>query len=537
MPTDSPTSQPRATDSLGRVGLPMSIASLAAQRWDAIVVGAGHNGLTCAAYLARAGQRVLVLEARERVGGACTLEEPWPGYRVSPCAYVAGLLHPLVLRELGLYEHGLRWTPASGGLFVPFDDGTCIQLWDDEARCVEAIRRFAPADVAGWQAMQALVQRVADRIRPPDMNDMWIGPAPTQAQIADRLGGDREALALLFEWSMADLVERFLSDERLQLAYLGQGTIGTFASPFDPGTAAIYFHHYCGRMHPEHLGSWGYIEGGMGMVSFILCDIARAAGATVAAGVPVGAIVPGQGVELADGTRIDAPVVVSNADPRATLGLLGGAADPAWRAQVLAVPQESCVVKFNAALSELPNLRARPGLWQPHHQATLNTPLSKDEWRAGYAAARAGQLPARLWCEIYLQTAYDSSVAPAGRHTMSVLAQYVPYRFAEGDWETRRDEVGRRVLEALGRFCSNIPDVVLESDVLGPPDVERRLGLTGGHIFHGECLPAYLWDRRLAARTPMAGMFLCGAGTHPGGSVIGVNGRNAALEVIGTPRA
>jgi phytoene dehydrogenase-like protein len=524
---DSPTAAV-----MGRVGLPEPVRALAARRWDVIVVGAGHNGLACAAYLARGGKRVLVLEARDQVGGACTLEEPWPGVRMSPCAYVAGLLHPLVTRELDLKGHGFRWTPAAGGMFVPFEDGSSIQLWEDDDRCEEEIRRFAPRDLEGWRAMKAVKDRLRDALRPDSADDIWIGPSPTREAIERRLAGDADARGLLFEWSMIEMVERYLTDERLQIAYLGQGVIGTNASPYDAGTASVLFHHASGRMEGLE-GTWGYVEGGMGMVSFLLCDIAREAGATVATGVPVARIVPGEGVELDSGERIRAPSIVSNADPRRTLALLDGAADAGWAAQVRAIPIEGVTAKVNMTLTELPNFTARPGTREPHHTGQVNTPLTKQEWRDYHRMANEGILPPRTWSELYLQTVFDPSVAPDGVHTLSVFAQYVPHRFREGSWDTRREEVGRTVVGSIARFCSNLPGAITALEVLGPPDIERRVGLTGGHIFQGEILPDYMWDRRLQARTPMPGMFLCGAGTHPGGSVIGINGRNAAMEVLG----
>jgi phytoene dehydrogenase-like protein len=523
---------------LGEIGLPVPVRELAAKTWDAIIVGAGHNGLACAAYLARAGKRVLVVESRARVGGACTIEEPFPGVRMSPCAYLAGLLHPLVVEELELPRRGYVWTPAVNGLFVPFLDGSSIQLWDDDDRCEEEVRALAPADVEGWRAMGDVIRRLRDALRPAGgasasgaSRDMWIGEAPSREQIEDRLGDDAEAKAVLFDWSMAEFVERYIQDERLQCAYLGQGVIGTNASPFDKGTASIRFHHSSGRLGGM-AGMWGYVRGGMGMVSFYFCDAAREAGATVISGVPVARILPGEGIELESGERIHAPIVISNADPRRTLGLLGAGANPAWRAQVERVPIEGCTVKLNVHLSELPNFTARPGVNEPHHYGQINAPLTKDEWKAGFVAARRGELPEHLWCELYFQSAHDPSIVPAGQHTMSVFAQYVPYKFAHGSWDERRDEVRALAMKSLARFASNIPDAVIDAQVLGPPDIEQKVGLTGGHIFQGECLPEYMWANRLAARTPMEGVYLCGAATHPGGSVIGINGRNAAMAVL-----
>ncbi|MGD0629561.1 MAG: NAD(P)/FAD-dependent oxidoreductase [Terracidiphilus sp.] len=518
-------------DVRGKIGLPVPIRELAAKTWDVIVVGAGHNGLACAAYLARAGQRVLVVESRARVGGACTIEEPFPGVRMSPCAYLAGLLHPVVLEELGLSRRGYVWTPAVNGLFVPFLDGSSIQLWDDDDRCAEEVRALAPGDVEGWRAMSDVIRRLRDRLRPAGEGDVWIGEPPTREQIEERLGDDPEAKSVLFDWSMAEFVERYLQDERLQIAYLGQGVIGTNASPFDAGTASIRFHHSSGRLGGM-AGMWGYVRGGMGMVSFYFCDAAREAGATVVSAVPVEKIVPGEGIELEGGERISARIVVSNADPRRTLTMLGGDADEGWRAQVERVPMEGCTVKLNVHLRELPNFTARPGVNEPHHYGQINAPLTKQEWKAGFAAARRGELPDHLWCELYFQSAHDRSIVPRGEHTMSVFAQYVPYKFAQGSWDERRDEVRALAIKSLRRFCSNIDSAVIDAQVLGPPDIEQKVGLTGGHIFQGECLPPYMWANRLSARTPMQGVYLCGAATHPGGSVIGINGRNAAMAVL-----
>lgn len=516
---------------LGELGLPAPLRELASRAWDAIIIGAGHNGLACAAYLARAGKRVLVLEARARVGGACTIEEPFPSVFMSPCAYLAGLLHPLIIDELNLPERGFKWTPAINGLFVPFLDGSSIQLWDDDDLCEAEVRRFSPNDVAGWHAMNDVIRRLRDKLRPANDQDIWLNPAPTHEEIETRLGNDDEARHLLFDWSMADFVSRYITDERLQSAYLGQGVIGTNASPFDPGTASIRFHHASGRLGGMP-GMWGYVQGGMGMVSFFLCDAAREAGAVIATGVPIAQIIPGEGVLLEGGERIHAPIVISNADPRRTLTLLGNHADPTWRNQVQRVPIEGCTVKLNVLLNELPNFTARPGINEAHHYGQINAPLTHEEWRSAFAASRRGELPDHLWCELYFQSAHDATIAPPDQHTMSVFAQYVPYTFANGTWDTRREDVKRVALKSLARFCSNIDTAVLDVQALGPPDIEQKVGLTGGHIFQGDCLPAHMFANRLTTRTPMPGVYLCGAATHPGGSVIGINGRNAAMAVL-----
>lgn len=520
-----------AASQLGLIGLPTPVRELAGRSWDAVIIGAGHNGLTCAAYLARAGKSVLVLEARERIGGACTAEEPWPGVRMSPCAYLCGLLHPLVIAELQLEQRGFEWSPASNGLFVPFLDGSSVQLFDDDDACESEIRKLSPRDVQGWRAMGSVIGRLRDALRPLGDRDVWIGEAPSEEEIETRLGNDEEARQLLFHWSMAEFVERYLEDERLQIAYLGQGVIGTNASPFDPGTASIRFHHSSGRLGGSP-AAWGYVTGGIGMVSFLICDAAREAGAVVAAGVPVAEILPGKGVRLEGGELMRSRVVVSNADPKATLRLLGQHADTGWADKVNGIAMEGCTVKANVLLRELPDFRARPGTPAPHHLGQINTPLTKAEWRKSYSAARRGDLPPLLWTELYFQSTRDRTIVPDGLHTMSVFAQYVPYKLRLGDWDSQRAEVRELILRSLARFCGNIPECIVDMEIMGPPDIEKRVGLTGGHIFQGECLPENMWWRRLSSRTPMRGVYTCGAGTHPGGSVIAINGRNAAMAIL-----
>lgn len=505
---------------------------LSSSVWDAIVVGAGHNGLTCAAYLAKAGKKVLVLEARTRLGGAATIAEPFPGYTMGPCAYLAGLLHPSIIAELQLEKRGFHWTPATAGMFVPFLDGRSIQFWDDDEKCNQEIKAFAPQDLAGFQAMSALKARVRDKLRPDGPQDIWLDPFPTREKIEDRLGDDPLAKKLLFEWSMAEMLDHFLTDEHLRIALLGQGVIGTNAGPLDKGTASVHFHHASGRMGGMP-GQWGYVRGSMGMVSRLIAEAAVEAGATIEIGVPVARIVPGTGVELECGTSIKSYHVICNADPQVALKLIGREVDQTWADQVNAVPIQGCTVKCNVALRELPNFRARPGTNEIHHRGQINTPLNHKQWQNSFETMRRGELPDDIWTELYFQSVHDSTVAPPGMQTMSVFAQYVPYQFHDGtSWDDMRSTVEKRVIGVLARFCSNLPDAIEHIQVLGPPDIEKEVGLTGGHIFQGECLPDYMWEKRLQAKTPMPGFYLCGAATYPGGSVMGVNGRNAAVVVL-----
>ena len=515
---------------LGAVGLPAPLADLAARRWDVVVVGGGHNGLACAAYLARAGRSVLVLERRERVGGACTLEQPFPdpAWLVSPCAYLVGLLHPLVIDELGLRRHGYRVHLADPHLWCPFDDGTSLTVWNDRARTAASVAALSPGDVEGFFAYEDLFARIRTALRAGE-RDTWLGDSPTRDEIEVLLGHDREAVEVVFEASIADVVERHVRDERLRTALHGQGVIGSAAGPRDPGTAAIHLMHGMGTLEGAP-GVWGYVEGGMGRVSFALAEAAMEAGAVVASGVAVGAVVPGEGVRLEGGELVRAAAVVSNADPKRTLALVEGDVPAPWRSRVEAWRSEGATVKLNCGLGRLPAFpAARPG--EQPHRAMVTISGGVDATQAASRAARRGE-PAPEWCELYFHTAYDPSIAPAGRHTMSVFAQYAPYRLAEGDWESRREEIGDRVLASVARFAPDVVDVVEHRQVLGPPDIEARVGLTGGHIFQGECLPDQMWDRRFGPRTPVPGLYLCGAATHPGGSVIAANGRNAAMAVL-----
>jgi phytoene dehydrogenase-like protein len=500
---------------------PIAPDDLTGRVWDAVIVGGGHNGLTAAAYLARAGRSVVVLERRSQLGGACTLERPFRDARaiVSPCAYLVGLLDRTVVAELDLARHGYRVTLADPNLWCPLPDGRTVAQYLDPARTAEHLRGqgFSARDVEGVVAYEELFDRLRLALRGGE-RDAWADASPSREELVELTGDDA---GVLFEDSVADVLARYVQDPDLQAALVGQGVIGTMAGPRDPGSAAIHLMHSMGEVEGVG-GAWGYVEGGMGRVSAALAAAAAEAGAVLAVDAPVASVLPGDGVVLESGERILGRAVVSNADPKRLLGMLADA--PAGFAdRVAAWRTDSPVVKLNALLGRLPTWTAAAEGERPE-RAMISITAGVDGMQAAADACRAGTA-AVGFCELYVHTAYDASIAPPGRHMLSVFAQYAPYG-------TDTAAAGELVLEAIAEHAPDIRDCIEELEVLAPQDIEARIGLTGGHIFQGEALPDQMWDRRWAPRTGIDGVYLCGAATHPGGSVIALNGRNAAMAVL-----
>jgi phytoene dehydrogenase-like protein len=449
---------------------------------------------------------------------------------MSPCSYVVGLLDERIIEDLQLHKRGYEYYVADPQMWVPFDDGTAFGQWLDEDRTIQSLKDLGMSakNISGYQAYEALFDTMRLRLR-KGARDTWVGDSPTRDELEALLGHDKFMIDVLFEASISDVLDEFVTDQRLKDALFGQGVIGTFAGPHDPGTASIKLMHYAGEL--DGLGGvWGYVKGGMGMISFAIADAAAEAGAVLATGVPVASVLPGRGVELEDGTFIGADTVISNADPKTLLRLLEPDSVPAdYRERIESWDIRSPVVKFNAALNRLPSWTAAPG-------ETFMARGMVDVTHGLDAAQRAFELcakgePAVGFGEIYVQTVHDPSPAPAGKHLMSVFGQYAPYDLV-GGWEARRHEVSEQFINLISDFAPDFRDCIDESEVLGAPDIESRIGLTGGHIFQGEVRPDQMWQNRLTPRTPIAGVYLCGAATHPAGSVIATNGYNAAQAVL-----
>ena len=505
--------------------------------YDVIVVGAGHNGLVCAAYLARSGLKVVVLERSDRVGGACVTEEPWPGFRISTASYSLSLLAPDIVADLGL---DLDVRAKDPELFAPFPDGGGLVLPLDAVARRDAIARVSPQDAEAYPKFVELFEEASKRLRP-----LLTFPATRkQARRAFRQSAVEGLFKKTVDGSIAELCEEYFESDLLQGLMASQGIIGSAAGPRTPGSAYIYLHHAFGLAAGEP-GAWGFVRGGMGAITAALADVVRASGGEIRTEASVAQVKfearrRVAGVVLESGEEIEAHTVCSNADPKRTLGLLADAGlPPEFVEDVNLLPTEGTVVKVNCALGALPRFTGmgdarEPG---PEHLGTITISPSIDYLERACAAAAEGRPAEEMFCEAWIQTASEPELAPAGKHTLSVFAQYAPYTLAEGTWDQRREEIGDLVMSTLERYAPGLTDLVEGRMVLGPPDLEARFGLTGGNIFHGEILPDWLFDKRPTAtwhrhRWPVAGLYLCGSGAHPGGGVCGAPGRNAARSVL-----
>ena len=526
--------------------------------YDAIVVGAGHNGLVTAGYLARAGWSVLVLERRAIVGGACVTEEAFPGYQVSTAAYLVSLMQERVVRDLELRRFGYDVLPKDPAYFAPYLDGRHLFMYADQQRTCAELARFSRHDAERYPAYEEFIERMARFVEP-----MLLEAPPN---VPPRTPGDMSALSKLayrtlrrsprqigelvrmFTGSAREILDDWFESDELKLALATDGVIGTNGGPGSPGTAYVLLHHVMGGVGGVR-GLWGFVKGGMGALTMALRRSAEAYGARVETGAEVSSIDVRNGrilgVTLADGQEHHAYTVVSNADPKRTfLRMLDRAQlPPEFVSQVEEYRCEGASFKINLALGELPNYRACPGTRQgPQHRGTTHICQSLDALEQAWDEAKFGAPSREPLLEITIPTAYDPSLAPEGKHVMSIFAQYAPYRLADGVWESaRKAAFVDRVIGLLERYAPNIRGAIEHVHALSPLDLESEYGLTGGNIFHGDLRPDQLFALRPVAgwaryATPIAGLYLCGSGTHPGGGVTGAPGHNAAKVILRSRR-
>ncbi len=501
--------------------------------YDAVVIGAGHNGLACAALLARAGRSVAVFERAGNLGGAAVSETGvWPGYTLSTASYVCSLLDPWLVEELDLRSHGLSYYRKDPYAFTPLLDGRSLLLGSDRAATEREIAGFDPRDVDGFAAYVKRTDRLGKALF-----DSFSDDEP-------RFERFDAATQALLRGSAAALVERYVTTPVLAAMLANDGLIGTNLGPRDAGTGYVLAHHLAGRFVGAQ-GAWAFVRGGMGSISQALASVARAHGAEIFPNAAVTKILTDErgsarGLEIRGDERIGeatvlARAVISNAHPRTTfLDLLDESAlDDSFRQRLDDWKTVGPSLKLNLALGELPNFTCRPGTNpQPHHRATIHVAPSIDYLQSAYEDARTRGESAEPLIECFLQTPTDPSLAPPGKHILSIFAQYYPYDRAGGWTAAKREAAADKIVAILSRVAPNLAGAIEHRQILAPPDLEARFGLVGGHIFHGELLPDQIYERRFATRAPVRNLYLCGSGAHPGGCVSGFPGKRAANAVL-----
>lgn len=524
-----------------------------AHKWDVVVIGGGHNGLVTAAYLAKAGRTVLVLERRELVGGCSVTEELWPGYRVSSAAYLTSLLQERVIRDLELERYGYRVDAKDPSFFSPFPDGRYLIFWQDERKTLEEIAKFSRRDAERFGAYEAHLEKLARVVEglllttPPEFPPRRPGEWIEYIKLAGKMRGlgraEMVGLVKVFTQSAADFLDEWFESEELKVTLVTDGVIGANGGPRSAGTAYILLHHCMGGVNGKR-GLWGFVRGGMGAVSEAIAASARAAGVTVRTGATVERVRvrngKSDGVVLAGGEEIDASIVASNADPKVTFLKLveERELEPEFVASIRRFRCEGTSLKINLALSGLPDFKALPGAPRPHHGATMHICPSIDYVERAWDDAKYGMPSRSPLLELTCPTMYDKSLAPEGKHIMGIFLQYAPYSLRESSWDELREPFADRVFDIIEEYAPNFRSLVEHRQVLTPLDLERRYGITGGNIFHGEMSLDQMFVMRPVAgwaryRMPVSNLYLCGSGAHPGGGVMGAPGYNAAKQILG----
>ena len=520
-------------------------------RYDVIVIGGGHNGLTAAAYLARAGRKVLVLERRHVLGGAAVTEEVFPGFKFSVCSYVVSLLRPEIIRELDLPRHGFELLPLDG-TFTPMPDGNYLWRMNDHAKTRREIARHSRLDAEAYDEYgKAMIEqgRFVKPIlgmTPPDPASPGLGGARELFGILKRFRAlsyeDRYNQIQLLTMSAVDFLDQWFETDVLKATMSASGIIGTFLGVRSPGTAYVLLHHYMGEIDGA-FRAWGLARGGTGTVSLAIAAAAREAGAEIRTEAPVNAILVrngrAAGVALESGEEIRAGAIASSVDPRLTFFRMVGERElPAeFVEDVRRYKFRGSSGKVNLALDALPDFTCLPGEGA-HLRGAISISPSVDYMERAYDDAKYGRFSRQPYVDVVIPSLTDPSVAPPGKHVMSCFVQYAPYHLKEGTWDEQREAFGDAVVDAIARFAPNLKSIIRHRQVLTPLDLEREWGLTEGNIFQGELSLEQLFFLRPAPgwaryRTPIRDLWMCGSGAHPGGGIMGAPGRNAAMAMLG----
>jgi phytoene dehydrogenase-like protein len=521
--------------------------------YDVIVVGAGHNGLTAAAYLARAGLSTLVLERREIVGGCCTTEELAPGCRVSTTSYIASMLRPEVISELRLADYGLRIVPCDPAIQVPFPDGQVIPWWADRERARQEFSRISAKDAARFVQVDDQLKKLARYLQPffleppPEVDTSTMNGWAELFRVGKRFLGITSAeisqLVSFLTGSLGEFLDLNYESEKLKTLFLANNVYGKHGGPYQPGTAiGLLFHLLSGGAH-EAQGYSGHVMGGMGSITQALAAAGRKMGVEIRTSAPVAHIDVRNGrarsVVLEDGTELRARMVLSNADPKRTfLKLLDSSVLPDdFLHAIRGIKMQGPCAKVNMILVEEPRFTGTSPQASDLERTFYTLVPSLEFAERCYDIAKFGKIPEELWVDCVVSSNADDSLAPAGKHILTCFVQYVPYKLREGTWDENRELLGDRVVKKIAEYAPNVPSAIIARQVLTPLDLERTYGLTEGNIFHGDLRLEQLFFMRPVPgwaqyRTPVDGLYLCGAGAHPGGGVTGAPGRNAAHQAL-----